>query len=141
METDRITNYAGALYGLDGSISHYDDETDNYGQDHYQLHYGKQFSSNSHLTAALHYTRGKGYYEQYKQNDALSYYGLPAVVIGGDTLADTDLIRRLWLDNPATEPSRSILEKRATDLDIGGGFHRYEETITRPAMDALCLLQ
>ena len=74
METDRTTNYAGALYGIDGSINYYDDETDNYGQDHYQLHYGKQFSSNSHLTAALHYTGGKGYYEQYRQNDVLSNY-------------------------------------------------------------------
>ena len=127
METDRTTNYAGALYGIDGSINYYDDETDNYGQDHYQLHYGKQFSSNSHLTAALHYTGGKGYYEQYRQNDVLSNYGLPAVVIGGDTLAETDLIRRLWLDNHFYGAiAQYSWKKGSTDLDIGGGFHRYE---------------
>lgn len=127
-ENAPTTNFAGTLYNPDGSIKgYYDDETDNYGQDHYQLHYGKQLNSKSHFTAALHYTRGKGYFEQYRQGDTLSDYGLNNVVVGNDTVTNTDLIRRLWLDNHFYGAiGQYSWSSGNTSIDVGGGFHRYE---------------
>jgi iron complex outermembrane receptor protein len=122
------TNYAGAIYDSNFAVSdYYDNETDNYGQDHFQLHYGWQINTNSSLTAGLHYTRGKGYYEQYRQNDQLSYYGLAPSIIGSDSIAETDLIRRLWLDNHFYGIIGQYKWKDAIqEVSIGGGFHRYE---------------
>ena len=89
----------------------YENEVDNYNQSHYQLHFTNKSSRNLKLNASLHYTRGKGYFEQYKgigQNASLNYfsqeslidYGLQNVITSsGDTISETDLIRRRWLDN------------------------------------------
>ena len=89
----------------------YENEVDNYNQSHYQLHFTNKPRRNLKLNASLHYTRGKGYFEQYKgigQNASLNYfsqeslidYGLQNVITSsGDTISETDLIRRRWLDN------------------------------------------
>ena len=77
----------------------YQDEVDNYQQDNYQLHFTHKFSPKTTLTIAGHYTKGRGYFEQYKFGQDLSDYGFSNVVVGGDTVASTDLIRRRWLDN------------------------------------------
>ena len=77
----------------------YKNETDNYQQDHYQLHFTHTFSPKTSLNVAGHYTRGFGYYEQYKRNQDFSTYGLDTLFIGVDTISTTDLIRRRWLDN------------------------------------------
>ena len=88
----------------------YEDEVDNYRQTHFQLHYNKQFNTNTFLNFATHYTKGSGYYEQYKgdkYNSLLNYgseedladYGLNDAIINGDTITTTNLIRRKWLDN------------------------------------------
>ncbi|MBT5354577.1 MAG: TonB-dependent receptor [Flavobacteriales bacterium] len=88
----------------------YEDEVDDYRQTHYQLHYNKQFNTNTFLNFATHYTKGAGYYEQYKgdkYNSLLNYgseenladYALNDAIINGDTITTTNLIRRKWLDN------------------------------------------
>ena len=77
----------------------YQDEVDNYQQDNYQLHFTHTFSPRTTLNLAGHYTKGRGYYEQYKFGQDLSDYGLNNIVFGGDTITNTDLIRRRWLDN------------------------------------------
>lgn len=77
----------------------YDNQTDNYGQDHYQLHFAHTFSEAWSLNAALHYTKGGGYYEEYKDDEDLADYGLDNVEIGNEVIESTDLIRRRWLDN------------------------------------------
>jgi len=88
----------------------YEDEVDDYGQTHFQLHYNKQFNPNTFLNFATHYTKGGGYYQQYKgdkYNSLLNYgsqenladYGLNNSIINGDTITTTNLIRRKWLDN------------------------------------------
>ena len=77
----------------------YQDEVDNYQQDNYQLHFTHTFSPKTTLNIAGHYTKGRGYFEQYKFGQDLSDYGFSNVVVGGDTVARTDLIRRRWLDN------------------------------------------
>ena len=71
----------------------YDNETDNYQQDHYQAHINHSFSENTNLHLAFHYTFGRGYYEQYREDDNLiNYYE------GVEDKA-TDLVRRRWLKN------------------------------------------
>ncbi|MGY8988805.1 MAG: TonB-dependent receptor plug domain-containing protein, partial [Flavobacteriales bacterium] len=88
----------------------YEDEVDDYGQTHFQLHYTKQFNTNTFLNFATHYTKGGGYYQQYKgdeYNSLLNYgsqedlvdYNLNNSIINGDTITTTNLIRRKWLDN------------------------------------------
>jgi len=87
-------NYAGALYDSLGNIKgFYDNETDNYGQDHLQLHWSRMFRSGWKLSAALHQTLGAGYYEQYIPSTDAATYGLDS------TVGTTDVVRRLWLDN------------------------------------------
>jgi len=77
----------------------YKNQTDNYQQDYYQLHYSLSGGKHTTVNAALHYTKGRGYYEEYKYNQSLSDYGLNDVIVGGDTVTSTNLIRQKWLDN------------------------------------------
>jgi iron complex outermembrane receptor protein len=77
----------------------YENEVDNYQQDNYQLHFTHSFKPNLIMNVAGHYTYGRGYYEQYRKDDDLSDYGYSPVLIGGDTIISSDLIRRRWLDN------------------------------------------
>ena len=64
----------------------YENEIDNYGQTHYQLHFNKQLNSKTNYNIALHYTKGAGYYEQFKSDESLSDYGLSNILIGSDTI-------------------------------------------------------
>ncbi len=79
--------------------SYYKNQTDNYTQNYYQLLYDQQLGSKLSFSGALHYTKGSGYYEEYKNADSLKNYGITPVTIGGTTIEATDLIRRLWLNN------------------------------------------
>ena len=118
LENDRTWNYYT-----------YDNETDNYQQDHYQLIYSGQLSENWKANAALHYTYGRGYYEQFRENDRLSRYGLPNVIIGGETVSRTDIIRRRWLDNDFYGFVGSInyvSPSGKLDWILGGGANRYD---------------
>ena len=99
-ESDPTFNYAGAIYDDNWNIIRfYDNEVDDYTQKHYQLHYSTRWNSSLSTTVALHYTKGYGYYEQYKQHQDFSKYGFIPITIGSQTVDTTDLIRRKWLDN------------------------------------------
>src|SRR5690606_32653544 len=80
------------------------------------------------LNAALHYTRGKGYYEQYRKNDDFETYGFNPVMIGTDTITTTDVIRRRWLDNHFYGGIFSVTYSNLKNfqLIIGGGANNYE---------------
>ena len=70
----------------------YDNETDNYDQNHYQLHWNERFNKNWSTTIGLNYTKGSGYFEQYKEaEDANDFNNL---ITDG-----SDVIVRRWLDN------------------------------------------
>lgn len=99
-ETDPKFNYSGAIYGTDGNITgFYNNETDNYRQNHYQLLWEQGFNDHWNLETTLHYTKGKGYYENYKQGDPFSKYNLPDIVDAGQLIKDSDFIRKKWLNN------------------------------------------
>ncbi len=104
----------------------YDNETDNYRQTHYQLFYNKVLTTNWNLNLAMFYTRGAGYYEQYKAGESYSTYGLPDAVFGSDTLRETDLIRQLWLDNDFFGNTFSLQYKKpSTEIIVGGAWSKY----------------
>ncbi len=77
----------------------YENEIDNYKQDHYQFHWNEKLSENWSTNIGLNYTYGRGYYEQYKTGEDFADYDLTPITIGGETIDETDLIRRRWLDN------------------------------------------
>lgn len=110
----------------------YDNQTDNYQQDHYQLIASHSINSNWNLNLALHYTRGKGYYEEYKSQDEFANYGLPNFVVIADTLPPyniftTDLIRQRWLDNHFYGLTYSVNYKshKCFSFIVGGGANQY----------------
>lgn len=127
LENDRTFNVAGMYYDENGKMKFYDNETDNYQQDHYQLHWNERWSEHWSSNFALHYTKGKGYFEQYKENEDFSDYGLEPIVLGGETIDMTDLIRRRWLDNDFYGTTFSVnYNKDKVDVIIGGGANKYE---------------
>lgn len=77
----------------------YENQTDNYVQTHSHLHYTYVANDKLNINTAFHYTKGAGYYEEYRTDDAFSKYGMNNVVIGGETVSSSDLIRQRWLDN------------------------------------------
>lgn len=100
-ETDPKFNISGAIYDAnwENIVGFYDNETDNYRQNHYQLFWEQGISEKWNLETTLHYTKGKGYYENYKQGDPFSRYNLPNVIEGGQTIEYSDFIRKKWLNN------------------------------------------
>jgi iron complex outermembrane receptor protein len=74
----------------------------------------------------LFYTRGKGYYEQYKAGQLFGDYGLDDFYTANDTISETDLIRQLWLDNHFYGNTFSLqYRKPKTEIIVGGGWSDY----------------
>ena len=99
LENDRTYNPAGIYTDDDGNVKFYDNETDNYSQDHYQLFWNQKINNNWTTNLGLNYTYGRGYYEQYKEDEDFVFYNFEPIEIGGEVINTTDLIRRRWLDN------------------------------------------
>ncbi len=127
MKTNRTFNSAGALYDENWSVTgYYDNEVDDYKQDHYQLHLTQKFSEYWNANLSLHYTYGRGYYEQYKQAREFADYGLDNVVLKDTTLTSSDFIVRKWLDNKFYGTTFSVnYEKEKVGLSIGGAYNQY----------------
>ena len=122
------------------NVYNYPNETDNYQLDNFQLLYSTELSSKWNLNAALHYTHGFGYYEQYIDADnpydpqnpdpssqLFSTYGLNNVIIGNDTITGSNMIRQLWLDNQfyGTTFSINYNDNKKFQFTFGGGANRY----------------
>jgi iron complex outermembrane receptor protein len=105
----------------------YENEVDNYKQDHYQLHLSHQLSDALTVNVAGHYTYGRGYFEQFRNDDDFSDYFLEDLAIGDTTITTTDLIRRRWLDNDfyGTTFSANYLNDNL-DITLGGAWNKYE---------------
>lgn len=105
----------------------YANQVDHYKQDYYQLHYTHEYTENWNSHIALHYTKGKGYYEEYKKGEKFSNYGLKDVIIGSDTIHNTNLVRRRWLDNDfyGTVFSLNYNSKKKLSGLIGGAWNQY----------------
>jgi iron complex outermembrane receptor protein len=107
----------------------YENETDNYKQDHYQFIYTGSLGDNWKVNSALHYTAGQGYYEQYREEDDLENYNLAPIEVGGQVIESTDIIRRRWLNNDfygGVFSFNYISNEGAWDVIFGGGANRYD---------------
>ncbi|MEI7983812.1 MAG: TonB-dependent receptor, partial [Bacteroidota bacterium] len=127
LSTNRTYNPAGEYIDKNGTIAYYENQTDNYQQDHYQLIYSQALNQHWNLNAALHYTKGKGYYENYEQNASFASYGLENLVIGIDTIKTTDLVNRKIMNNDffGMTFSSNIAVKDHLKLTVGGAWNRY----------------
>lgn len=123
LNSDRTFNSAGIFTDESGQTRFYDNETDNYQQDHYQLHWNEKLTEKWSTNLAFHYTKGKGFYENYKEDADFSDYGL--LPLG--PVVTTDLIRQKWLDNDfyGTTFSANYKEEKL-DIIFGGGYNKYE---------------
>ena len=125
--TNRTFNSAGIFTDEAGQTRFYDNETDNYQQDHYQLHWNEKLAANWNTNLAFHYTKGKGYYENYKEDGDFSSYGLTPIAINGTSINMTDLIRQKWLDNDFYGTTFSAnYQSNKLDFIFGGSYNKYE---------------
>ncbi|MGM0550958.1 MAG: TonB-dependent receptor [Bacteroidota bacterium] len=141
LDVDRKYNPAGQYTDMFGENQYYEDQTDNYTQTHYQLYLMQQLTKNWNASIAVHYTRGEGYYEQYKESDSFADYGLPNIQVG-DTLVtignrtihtpdsvitEADMIRQKWLENDFYGFTYATnYEWEQALLTLGGAWNHYE---------------
>ncbi|MDR1937023.1 MAG: TonB-dependent receptor plug domain-containing protein, partial [Tannerellaceae bacterium] len=96
---NRTYNSCGE-YWEGGVAKFYNNQTDNYLQQHYHLIGSQRLGDRWNMNLTLHYTRGAGYYEDYKADAKYAAYKLPAYTApDGSEVSRTDLVRRKWLDN------------------------------------------
>lgn len=139
LATFRTYNSVGEKFDSNGVFEgYYNDQVDNYNQDHYQLHWNEKISDKWSANLAFHYTKGKGYYEEfvddwkytnvYYANDSqFSFLGIDPIAVNGQTITSTDYTRRKWLDNDfygITFSTNYKVEK--LDFILGGGYNKYE---------------
>ncbi len=128
LDTNRTYNGLGKYSDASGNVKYYDNQTDNYQQDHYQLLVSHELNKKWMLNAGLHYTKGYGYYEEYKVQKKYSKYGLGDVYTTNDTIKKTDLIRRKILDNDfyGFTFAANYNDHNRISAVVGGAWNRYE---------------
>ncbi len=127
LKTNRRYNPAGQYIDDEGNIAYYDNQTDNYAQQHVQLHVTHSFNSHWDLNAALHYTHGAGYYEQYKCDAKFAAYGLDNYMnSAGEETKTSDLVRQKHLGNHFYGGVAAINYRNSqVQASLGGGANNY----------------
>ena len=124
---DRTYNSAGAYTDENGVDQFYDNEVDNYKQNHAQFLWNQQLSDSWSTNVAFHFTKGSGYFEQYKEGEDFADYGFQPIIVNTDSINTTDLIRRRWLDNKFYGAVFSAnYTKNRLDVILGGGWNSYQ---------------
>lgn len=127
----RTFNSCGLYYDEHGNMKYYEDQKDFYHQQHYQLLWDQRVDSQWKISTGLHYTKGSGYYEQYKYDTKLSKFGLNAADFfnpDGGEIKRTDLINQKWMDNDfyGIVASANYDNREGLTMNIGGGWNRYD---------------
>ncbi len=123
LENDRTFNPAGARFDDEGNPDGFhDNQVDDYKQDHYQLHWNQRYDNNWSSNVSLNYTYGRGFFEEYRNDDDLAFYGLSDVVIGEETITTSDIVRRRWLDNDFYVLNASVNYKD-NEWDVTSGIY------------------
>ncbi|MBE0641755.1 MAG: TonB-dependent receptor, partial [Bacteroidales bacterium] len=126
LDTNRTYNGIGRYTLEDGSEVFYNNETDNYRQDRYQILLTHEFNPSLRVNISGFWVHGEGYYEQYKESQEYADYGLEPWSLGDSTLTHSDLIRQKWLDNDHIGITWSLnLDRRKLSLILGGGLNEY----------------
>ena len=120
----RTYNSCGEYYDADGNTRYYDNQTDNYHQQNYQLIWNQRLTSELNLNAALHYTKGDGYYEEYKRKRTLFEYEQDPE----ETWATSDLVRQKKMSNDFYGAVASLNYNNSLGLQatLGGGWNKYD---------------
>ena len=123
----RRYNSCGYMFtDADGVQHFYDDQTDNYTQTNFQLLLDHRFNKQWKANIGLHYTKGDGYYQEYKTDRKLIEYGMQPYDVNGETIKRSDLVRKKAMDNhfAGLVFSLNYTDKklRAT---LGGAANRY----------------
>ena len=123
----RRFNSCGMYTDDDGHIRFYKDQTDNYLQMNYQLLLNHTFSAAWNLNAALHYTKGDGYYQEYKEDRSLKEYRLHPFMYDGKEVEKSDLIRQKKMDNHFGGGVFSVnYRNEKLDASLGGALNYYD---------------
>ena len=123
----RRHNSCGYMYtDADGKAHYYDDQTDNYAQKNFQLLVDHEFNNRWKMNIGLHYTKGDGYYQEYKGSRKLVEYALQPFMQDGNEVKKSDLVRKKAMDNHfgGAVFSLNYRDKRLT-ASLGGGANRY----------------
>ena len=133
LQGDRTFNDDGLYLDGDGNVQFYDRQTDNYKQDHFQLHLTQQFDENWTGIVSLHYTNSRGFFEQYIESDPsffnpnLTFYGLPTFESEGETIERSDLTTRRHLNSDFFGTVFSLLYNgNRLNATFGGAWNRYD---------------
>ena len=125
LENNRRYNPSGMYTDDAGETQFYDKEVDNYSQDHYQIIWNQRYSNNWSTNISLNYTYGRGYFEQYKEDESFEDYGFEPIVTSDTIINTTDLVRRRWLNNNFYAANVNVNYKDE-EVDIAGGaFYSY----------------
>ncbi|MBQ9885023.1 MAG: TonB-dependent receptor [Bacteroidaceae bacterium] len=124
----RSYNSCGYMFtDAQGKDHYYEDQTDNYVQKNFQLLFNHDFNGQWNLNAALHYTKGDGYYQEYKRNRTLAEYGLEPFYVEDELVKKSDLVRKKAMDNGFGGGVFSLTYKGSiVNATLGGGFNRYD---------------
>lgn len=124
----RRYNSCGQYKDANGNVAYYDNQTDNYHQQHYQLILNQILSKDWTLNAALHYTKGHGYYEQYKADSDDSHVKLYKYLLSTNKKDYSDLIRQKIMDNDFYGAVASVNydDRHGLRANIGGGVNEYK---------------
>ena len=135
IEKNRTFNVAGIQLDNSGNFEgFYQDQVDNYNQDHYQLHWNQKYDNRWSSQVSFNYTYGRGYFEEYvdsyfypnaffDNSASYAFFGLDPITINGQEVTETDLIRRRWLDNDFYVLNATVNYNNRRDLDLTLGVY------------------
>ena len=127
LKDDRTFNSAGIYEDDAGNTQFYDREVDDYKQDHYQLHWNQRYNNQWSTNIGLNYTYGRGFFEQFREDDKFDTYGFQPLTVNGQPQTTTDLVRRRWLDNDFYVFNASANYKNNNlDMIFGTSFSHYD---------------
>jgi len=127
LATHRTYNPCGFMGNdANGKPLYYQNQTDNYTQTNYQLVGVHVFSTELSMNAGLHYTRGDGYYEEYKIDQSLRTYSISPYILNGTTVENSDLVRQKKMGNDFAGAVFSLnYKKDKLSAQLGGAASNY----------------
>ena len=136
--SNRTYNPAGEMYDNNGDLTgFYDNQVDDYTQDHYQFHWDEKINAFWSSSLGLNYTYGRGFYEEYNDvwyNENISFGGdtsfdylqIQPFTVGETTVESTENISQKWLENDYYVLTLGLNYQTAeTTINFGGLYSRY----------------
>ncbi|MGB2346851.1 MAG: TonB-dependent receptor [Flavobacteriaceae bacterium] len=138
LKNNRTYNPAGEIYSSNGQLTgYYDNQVDNYQQDHYQFHWTQQLNKRWDFSLGLNYTYGRGYYEEYYDrwvdenvsfggDTTFDYLQLAAIRIRDVDVTATENVQRKWLDNDYYVANLGVnYQNGSSTINLGALYSQY----------------